>query len=62
MFDLCLFHIFVVVRDLDGYVYFREHEGCIVAGGFVPVAKPAYGDGKIPSKFFVISFIIIILL
>ncbi|XP_014279894.1 pyruvate dehydrogenase phosphatase regulatory subunit, mitochondrial isoform X1 [Halyomorpha halys] len=38
-----------VVRDLDGYIYFREYEGCIVAGGFEPVAKPAYENGKIPS-------------
>lgn len=52
-----LFHIisltvftFLVVRDLDGYIYFREYEGCIVAGGFEPVAKPAYENGKIPSK------------
>ncbi|CAH1389574.1 unnamed protein product [Nezara viridula] len=38
-----------VVRDLDGYIYFREYEGCIVAGGFEPVAKPAYENGKIPN-------------
>ncbi|XP_075230059.1 pyruvate dehydrogenase phosphatase regulatory subunit, mitochondrial [Lycorma delicatula] len=37
-----------VVRDQDGHIYFREHEGCLLAGGFEPVAKPAYEDGSIP--------------
>ncbi|XP_073975671.1 pyruvate dehydrogenase phosphatase regulatory subunit, mitochondrial isoform X2 [Rhodnius prolixus] len=37
-----------VVRDQDGHIYFREYDGCIVAGGFEPVAKPAYEDGNFP--------------
>lgn len=39
-----------VVRDQDGYIYFRENNGRLLAGGFEPVAKPAYEDGKIPGK------------
>ncbi|XP_021921510.1 pyruvate dehydrogenase phosphatase regulatory subunit, mitochondrial isoform X2 [Zootermopsis nevadensis] len=39
-----------VVRDLDGYIYFRENEGCLLAGGFEPVAKPAFEDGTIPES------------
>ncbi|XP_046665146.1 pyruvate dehydrogenase phosphatase regulatory subunit, mitochondrial isoform X1 [Homalodisca vitripennis] len=39
-----------VVRDLDGQVYVREHDGSLLAGGFEPVAKPAYEDGSIPLK------------
>lgn len=41
-----------VIRDLDGYVYFREKNGRMLAGGFEPVAKPAYEDGNMPSKCF----------
>uniref|UniRef100_A0A0A9WV29 Pyruvate dehydrogenase phosphatase regulatory subunit, mitochondrial n=1 Tax=Lygus hesperus TaxID=30085 RepID=A0A0A9WV29_LYGHE len=37
-----------VVRDQDGHIYFREHEGYIIAGGFEPVAKPAFEDGNTP--------------
>ncbi|KAK9499297.1 hypothetical protein O3M35_002353 [Rhynocoris fuscipes] len=37
-----------VVRDQDGSIYFREWEGCMVAGGFEPIAKPAYEDGILP--------------
>ncbi|XP_018566910.1 pyruvate dehydrogenase phosphatase regulatory subunit, mitochondrial [Anoplophora glabripennis] len=39
-----------VVRDQDGYIYFRENNGRLLAGGFEPVAKPAYEDGKIPAS------------
>lgn len=39
----------LVVRDLDGYIYFRENNGKLLAGGFEPVAKPAFEDGKIPG-------------
>ncbi|KAJ8667644.1 hypothetical protein QAD02_009307 [Eretmocerus hayati] len=39
-----------VVRDLDGYVYFRENDGRILAGGFEPVAKPVFEDGVIPEN------------
>lgn len=38
-----------VIRDLDGYIYFRENEGRLLAGGFEPVAKPAFEDGMIPG-------------
>jgi pyruvate dehydrogenase phosphatase regulatory subunit len=38
-----------VVRDLDGYIYFRENEGSLLAGGFEPKAKPAFEDGTIPG-------------
>ncbi|CAG9136949.1 unnamed protein product [Plutella xylostella] len=33
-----------VVRDPDGYIYLRERDGCILAGGFEPVAKPVYEE------------------
>ncbi|XP_039286636.1 pyruvate dehydrogenase phosphatase regulatory subunit, mitochondrial isoform X2 [Nilaparvata lugens] len=39
-----------VVRDQDGHIYFRERDGCIQAGGFEPVAKPAYEDGRLPRS------------
>ncbi|XP_024082203.1 pyruvate dehydrogenase phosphatase regulatory subunit, mitochondrial isoform X2 [Cimex lectularius] len=39
-----------VVRDQDGHIYFRECNGYIIAGGFEPVAKPAYVDGIIPRS------------
>ncbi|KAJ8922390.1 hypothetical protein NQ315_004335 [Exocentrus adspersus] len=39
-----------VVRDQDGYIYFRENNGRLLAGGFEPVAKPAYEDGRIPAS------------
>ncbi|XP_043248408.1 pyruvate dehydrogenase phosphatase regulatory subunit, mitochondrial [Colletes gigas] len=38
-----------VVRDLDGYIYFRENNGRLLAGGFEPIAKPAFEDGIIPE-------------
>jgi len=38
-----------VVRDPDGYIYFRENEGRFLAGGFEPKAKPAYQDDNLPS-------------
>lgn len=41
-----------MVRDQDGYIYFRENNGRLLAGGFEPVAKPAFEDGRIPSKCF----------
>lgn len=46
-----MFSIISVVRDQDGHIYFREHEGCLLAGGFEPVAKPAYEDGSMPSEY-----------
>ncbi|KAF7265881.1 hypothetical protein GWI33_020628 [Rhynchophorus ferrugineus] len=39
-----------VVRDQDGHIYFRENNGRLLAGGFEPIAKPAFEDGKIPSS------------
>lgn len=45
-----------VIRDLDGYIYFRENNGSLLAGGFEPVAKPAFEDGTIPGyKFLFIT-------
>lgn len=38
-----------VIRDLDGYTYFRENDSRLLAGGFEPVAKPAFEDGVIPG-------------
>lgn len=34
-----------VVRDLDGRIYMRELDGCLLAGGFELEARPAFGDG-----------------
>ena len=39
-----------VLRDPDGYIYFKEETGGIVMGGFEPEAKPWGMDG-IPEKF-----------
>jgi glycine cleavage system aminomethyltransferase T/glycine/D-amino acid oxidase-like deaminating enzyme len=39
-----------VLRDPDGYIYFKEEVGGLVMGGFEPVAKPWGMDG-IPDKF-----------
>lgn len=39
----------IVVRDLDGHIYLRENNGRILAGGFEPVAKPTFTDGRIPG-------------
>lgn len=39
-----------VVRDLDGHIYLRENDGRLLAGGFEPVAKPAFEDGIIPGS------------
>lgn len=39
-----------VIRDQDGYIYIRENNGRFLAGGFEPVAKPAFEDGKIPAS------------
>lgn len=44
-------HIIVisVVRDQDGYIYFRENNGRLLAGGFEPVANPAFENGNVPG-------------
>jgi heterotetrameric sarcosine oxidase gamma subunit len=39
-----------VLRDPDGYIYYKEEVGGLVMGGFEPVAKPWGMDG-IPDKF-----------
>ncbi|XP_046549840.1 pyruvate dehydrogenase phosphatase regulatory subunit, mitochondrial-like [Haliotis rubra] len=39
-----------VIRDYDGYCYFPEWNGGVLAGGFEPVAKPVFTHG-IPDKF-----------
>jgi len=39
-----------VMRDPDGYIYFKEEVGGLVMGGFEPKAKP-WGMQGIPEKF-----------
>jgi len=39
-----------VMRDPDGYIYFKEEVGGLVMGGFEPKAKP-WGMAGIPEKF-----------
>ena len=39
-----------VMRDPDGYVYFKEEVGGLVVGGFEPTAKP-WGEDGIPEPF-----------
>lgn len=39
-----------VMRDPDGYIYFKEEVGGLVMGGFEPQAKP-WGMQGIPEKF-----------
>ena len=39
-----------VMRDPDGFIYFKEEVGGLVMGGFEPKAKP-WGMGGIPEKF-----------
>ena len=39
-----------VVRDPDGFIYFKEEVGGIVMGGFEPVAKP-WKVERIPDRF-----------
>jgi glycine cleavage system T protein len=36
------------LRDMDGYIYFREEVGGLLMGGFEPVAKP-WGTNSIPE-------------
>ena len=36
------------LRDMDGYIYFREEVGGLLMGGFEPVAKP-WGTKSIPE-------------
>ncbi|HEX6793420.1 MAG TPA: FAD-dependent oxidoreductase [Casimicrobiaceae bacterium] len=39
-----------VIRDPDGYVYFKEEVGGVVMGGFEPIAKP-WDVERIPERF-----------
>src|SRR5678815_4599324 len=39
-----------VMRDPDGYIYYKEEVGGLVMGGFEPVAKPWRVD-PIPERF-----------
>ena len=39
-----------VMRDPDGYIYFKEEVGGLVMGGFEPNAKP-WGQNGIPENF-----------
>ncbi len=39
-----------VLRDMDGYIYFREEVGGLLMGGFEPKAKP-WGMKGIPQDF-----------
>ena len=40
-----------VLRDPDGYIYFKEEVGGLVMGGFEPQAKPWLGPYDLPDKF-----------
>ncbi len=39
-----------VIRDPDGFIYYKEEVGGLVMGGFEPVAKP-WNPPRIPDKF-----------
>jgi 4-methylaminobutanoate oxidase (formaldehyde-forming) len=39
-----------VMRDPDGFIYYKEEVGGLLMGGFEPVAKP-WGMGGIPENF-----------
>ena len=39
-----------VMRDPDGYIYYKEEVGGLVMGGFEPVAKP-WNVARIPERF-----------
>lgn len=40
-----------ILRDPDGYTYFKEEVGGLVIGGFEPEAKPWVAPDKIPHPF-----------
>lgn len=40
-----------VLRDPDGYTYFKEETGGLVVGGFEPVAKPWVSPDPLPHPF-----------
>ncbi|GFO02536.1 pyruvate dehydrogenase phosphatase regulatory subunit, mitochondrial [Plakobranchus ocellatus] len=39
-----------VIRDPDGYIYYREWSVAVLGGGFEPNAKPCFHKG-VPDKF-----------
>lgn len=40
-----------ILRDPDGYTYFKEEVGGLVVGGFEPVAKPWVAPDQLPYPF-----------
>ena len=40
-----------ILRDPDGYTYFKEEVGGLVVGGFEPVAKPWVAPDELPHPF-----------
>ncbi|HEY3953852.1 MAG TPA: FAD-dependent oxidoreductase [Streptosporangiaceae bacterium] len=40
-----------VLRDPDGYTYFKEEVGGLVVGGFEPAAKPWLAPDQLPADF-----------
>ncbi len=40
-----------ILRDPDGYTYFKEEVGGLVAGGFEPAAKPWVAPDQLPYPF-----------
>ena len=40
-----------ILRDPDGYTYFKEETGGLVVGGFEPAAKPWAAPDRIPAPF-----------
>ena len=44
-------HDLPIMRDPDGYTYFKEEVGGLVVGGFEPVAKPWVSPDRIPHPF-----------
>jgi glycine cleavage system aminomethyltransferase T/glycine/D-amino acid oxidase-like deaminating enzyme len=40
-----------ILRDPDGYTYFKEEVGGLVVGGFEPLAKPWVAPDQIPCPF-----------
>ena len=40
-----------ILRDPDGYTYFKEEVGGLVVGGFEPVAKPWVAPDRLPHPF-----------
>ena len=40
-----------ILRDPDGYTYFKEEVGGLVVGGFEPEAKPWVAPDQIPYPF-----------